>query len=157
MIQENTTGAVESIGSIRGVIDKVSHISSVIATAVEEQSATTNEMSRNVAEAAKGAGEISGNIAGVAEAAQSTSNTVGEAQKATEHMAGIIEFTKSLITKGFAYASGAVAKGVDTPHPVVPGFERFFTGPKAVPAEGGRQFGEARHGRVGTIVLVLLE
>jgi len=87
VIQENTNGAVDAIGSIRGVIDKISHISSVIATAVEEQSATTNEMSRNVAEAAKGAGEISGNIAGVAEAAQSTSNSVSEAQKATEHLA----------------------------------------------------------------------
>jgi methyl-accepting chemotaxis protein len=87
VIQENTNGAVEAIGSIRGVIDKISHISGVIATAVEEQSATTNEMSRNVAEAAKGAGEISGNIAGVAEAAQSTSNSVNEAQKATQHLA----------------------------------------------------------------------
>ena len=58
IIQENTSGAVEAIGSIRGVIDKISHISSVIATAVEEQSATTNEMSRTVTEAAKGASEI---------------------------------------------------------------------------------------------------
>jgi methyl-accepting chemotaxis protein len=97
VIQENTTGAVESIGSIRGVIDKVSHISSVIATAVEEQSATTNEMSRNVAEAAKGAGEISGNIAGVAEAAQSTSQSVGEAQKATEHMAEMSTQLRGLV------------------------------------------------------------
>ena len=97
VIQENTTGAVESIGSIRDVIDRVSHISSVIATAVEEQSATTNEMSRNVAEAAKGAGEISGNIAGVAEAAQSTSQSVGEAQKATEHMAEMSTQLRGLV------------------------------------------------------------
>ena len=86
-IQANTNGAVEAINSIRTVIDKISHISGVIATAVEEQSATTNEMSRNVGEAAKGAGEISHNIAGVAEAAQSTSNSVAESQKATEHLA----------------------------------------------------------------------
>jgi methyl-accepting chemotaxis protein len=99
VIQENTSGAVESIGSIRGVIDKVSHISSVIATAVEEQSATTNEMSRNVAEAAKGAGEISGNIAGVAEAAQSTSQSVGESQKATEHMAEMSTQLRKLVSQ----------------------------------------------------------
>jgi methyl-accepting chemotaxis protein len=97
VIQENTNGAVEAIGSIRGVIDKISHISSVIATAVEEQSATTNEMSRNVAEAAKGAGEISGNIAGVAEAAQSTSNSVGEAQKATQHLADMAAQLRQLV------------------------------------------------------------
>ena len=41
VIRENTGGAVEAIGGIKGVIDKISHISTVIATAVEEQSATT--------------------------------------------------------------------------------------------------------------------
>jgi len=97
VIQANTTGAVEAIGSIRGVIDKIHHISGVIATAVEEQSATTNEMSRNVGEAAKGAGEISSNISGVAEAAQSTSNSVNEAQKATEHLAGMSQQLRELV------------------------------------------------------------
>jgi methyl-accepting chemotaxis protein len=96
-IQSNTTGAVEAINSIRAVIDKISHISGVIATAVEEQSATTNEMSRNVGEAAKGAGEISQNIAGVAQAAQSTSNSVGEAQKATEHLAEMAHQLRQLV------------------------------------------------------------
>src|SRR5579885_2911809 len=86
-IQTNTAVAVEAIGAIKNVIDKVNHISGVIATAVEEQSATTNEMSRNVGEAAKGAAEISNNISGVAEAAQSTSASVAESQKATEHLA----------------------------------------------------------------------
>jgi methyl-accepting chemotaxis protein len=96
-IQSNTNGAVEAISSIRAVIDKISHISGVIATAVEEQSATTNEMSRNVGEAAKGASEISQNIAGVAEAAQSTSNSVGESQKATEHLAEMSSQLRQLV------------------------------------------------------------
>ncbi|MGA7078241.1 MAG: methyl-accepting chemotaxis protein [Terriglobales bacterium] len=88
-IRENTGGAVSAIGGIKGVIDKVSQISTTIATAVEEQSATTSEMSRNVTEAAKGAATISSNIQGVAEAAQNTSTNVGEAQTATEHLARI--------------------------------------------------------------------
>jgi methyl-accepting chemotaxis protein len=87
VMQNNTTGAVDAIGRIREVIDKINQISGVIATAVEEQSATTTEMSRNVGEAAKGAAEISTNIAGVAEAAQNTSQSVAESQKATEHLA----------------------------------------------------------------------
>jgi methyl-accepting chemotaxis protein len=87
VIRENTGGAVEAIGGIKGVIDKISHISTVIATAVEEQSATTSEMSRSVTEAARGAATISSNIQGVAEAAQNTSTNVGEAQTATEHLA----------------------------------------------------------------------
>ena len=54
---------------------------------MEEQSATTSEMARNVTEAARGATTISSNIQGVAEAAQNTSTNVGEAQAATEHLA----------------------------------------------------------------------
>jgi len=96
-IRSNTSGAVDALNSIRAVIDKISHISGVIATAVEEQSATTNEMSRNVGEAAKGAGEISHNIAGVAEAAQSTSNSVAESQKATEHPAEMSSQLRQLV------------------------------------------------------------
>ena len=69
-IQTDTKGAVDAIGSISEVINKVNDISSTIATAVEEQSATTNEMTRNVADAAKGSGEITHNIEGMAEAAR---------------------------------------------------------------------------------------
>jgi methyl-accepting chemotaxis protein len=61
-IRENTGGAVSAIASIRGVIAVISGISTEIATAVEEQSATTSEMARNVAEAARGAVTISDNI-----------------------------------------------------------------------------------------------
>jgi methyl-accepting chemotaxis protein len=86
VIRENTGGAVAAISGIKGVIDKVSHISTVIATAVEEQSATTSEMARNVTEAARGAATISDNIKGVADAAQNTSTNVGEAQTATEQL-----------------------------------------------------------------------
>ena len=97
VIQENTTGAVTAIGGIREVIDKISHISSVIATAVEEQSATTSEMARNVSEAARGASTISNNITGVAEAAQSTSTNVGEAQTATDHLARMATQLRDLV------------------------------------------------------------
>jgi methyl-accepting chemotaxis protein len=105
VMQQNTTGAVDAIGRIREVIDKINHISGVIATAVEEQSATTNEMSRNVGEAAKGASEISGNIAGVAEAAQNTSQSVAESQKATEHLAEMSSQMRALVGQ-FKISSG---------------------------------------------------
>ncbi len=97
VIRANTGGAVEAIGGIKGVIDKVSHISTVIATAVEEQSATTSEMTRNVSEAARGASIISENIKGVAEAAQSTSTSVGEAQTATEHLSKMANQLRDLV------------------------------------------------------------
>ncbi len=97
VIRDNTGGAVAAISGIRGVIDKVSHISTVIATAVEEQSATTSEMTRNVSEAARGAATISDNIKGVAEAAQNTSTNVGEAQTATEGLARMANELRDLV------------------------------------------------------------
>jgi methyl-accepting chemotaxis protein len=96
-IQQDTKGAVEAIGSISGVITQVNEISGTIATAVEEQSATTNEMTRNVAEAAKGAGEISHNIEGVAQAAQGTSTSAQESQKAADELAQMAEQLRGLV------------------------------------------------------------
>jgi methyl-accepting chemotaxis protein len=85
-IQMDTKAAVESIASISDVIHQVNDISITIATAVEEQNATTNEMSRNVTEAAVGSGEISSNIAAVADAAESTSRGAGDTQKASQQL-----------------------------------------------------------------------
>jgi methyl-accepting chemotaxis protein len=85
-IQDDTKGAVEAIGSISNVINQINDISNTIATAVEEQSATTNEMSRNVTDAAKGASEITRNIAGVSHAAQGTSTSAHESMKAAHKL-----------------------------------------------------------------------
>jgi len=99
VIQENTAGAVTAIGGIREVIDKISHISTVIATAVEQQSATTGEMARNVSEAARGASTIASNIQGVAQAAQDTSTHVGQSQQATEHLARTANELRDLVAR----------------------------------------------------------
>jgi methyl-accepting chemotaxis protein len=85
-IQADTKAAVDAIASISGVINQINEISCTIATAVEEQNATTNEMSRNVSEAAHGSGEITSNITGVAEAAQSTSRGATDTQKASQQL-----------------------------------------------------------------------
>jgi methyl-accepting chemotaxis protein len=111
VIRENTGGAVTAIGGIKGVIDKVSHISTVIATAVEEQSATTSEMARNVTEAARGASTISDNIKGVADAAQNTSTNVGEAQTATEHLSKMANQLRDLVGQFRVGGENAQAHG----------------------------------------------
>jgi methyl-accepting chemotaxis protein len=85
-IQTDTKAAVDAIASISGVIHQINDISSTIATAVEEQNATTNEMSRNVSEAAQGSGEITANVAGVAEAAQGTTRGATDTQKASQQL-----------------------------------------------------------------------
>jgi methyl-accepting chemotaxis protein len=111
VIRDNTGGAVGAIGGIKQVIDKISHISTVIATAVEEQSATTSEMSRNVSEAARGAATISSNIQGVAEAAQNTSTNVGEAQTATEHLARTASQLRELVGRFKVNSTGGEPSG----------------------------------------------
>jgi methyl-accepting chemotaxis protein len=105
-IQTDAKDAVEAIGIISGIIGRVNDISATIATAVEEQSATTSEMSRNVAEAAKGSGEVSKNITGVAEAAQSTSSGATESQKAAEHLAEMSTELRELVAQFRVGANG---------------------------------------------------
>jgi len=83
-IQNDTKGAVAAIGQIGIVIGQINDIQTTIASAVEEQSATTNEITRNLAEAAKGTTDISHNIVGVAEAARSTTAGAAETQKSAQ-------------------------------------------------------------------------
>lgn len=85
-IQTDTKAAVAAIHEIGGVITKVNDISNTIASAVEEQSATTNEIGRNLGEAAKGSQDIVQNISGVAEAAATTTAGASETQKAAQSL-----------------------------------------------------------------------
>jgi methyl-accepting chemotaxis protein len=89
-IQTDTSGAVTAIADIGSVIGRISDIQNNVASAVEEQSLTTNEITRSLAEAAKGGAAISKSIAAVAEAARCGASGVVETQKsaeAVEHMA----------------------------------------------------------------------
>jgi methyl-accepting chemotaxis protein len=53
---------------------------------VEEQTATTHEMSRSVAEAAGGTGQIAENIAGVSTAAESTTESLTQTRTAVDEL-----------------------------------------------------------------------
>ena len=87
-IQAGSEGAVEAIGKVSMIIGTINDISSTIAAAVEEQTVTTNEITRNVTEASRGSGEIAENIGGVATAAQNTTkganDTLGAAKGLSE-------------------------------------------------------------------------
>jgi methyl-accepting chemotaxis protein len=85
-IQSDTGSAVEAIAEISSIIGRINDYQTTIASAVEEQTATTQEMSRNVAEAATGSSEIAQNIVGVAEAAQTTSAGVTQSQDAASEL-----------------------------------------------------------------------
>jgi methyl-accepting chemotaxis protein len=86
-IQINTKQAVEAIAQIGAIIHQINDISGTIASAVEEQTATTNEIARNVSEAAKGSSQIAENITSVARAAKSTTEGAANSQTAAQDLA----------------------------------------------------------------------
>jgi methyl-accepting chemotaxis protein len=101
-IQTDTKSSVEAIGEITMVINQINDISNTIASAVEEQSATTAEIGRNVEDTAKGSTEISENISGVAKAAQETSSGVGQTQEAATDLSRMAADLQKLVSR-FTY------------------------------------------------------
>jgi methyl-accepting chemotaxis protein len=80
-IQTNTAAAVTAIGQITSIITQINETQTTIAAAVEEQSITTEAISRNVDQAAAGSSRIADGMAVVADSAQ---NTTAEARNAAE-------------------------------------------------------------------------
>ena len=98
-IQSDTKGAVKAIGEISQIIDQINDISNSIASAVEEQTVTTNEIGRSVAEAAKGTGDIAKNISGVAVAAKNTTQGANDTQKASQELSRMASLLQGVVSK----------------------------------------------------------
>jgi len=96
-IQTDTRSAVTAIGQIGQIITQINDIQNTIASAVEEQTATTNEISRNVADAARGSGEIAQNIGVVASAAQSTSGGASDTDRAANELSRMAAELQKLV------------------------------------------------------------
>ena len=96
-IQADTGGAVESIGRISAIIDAIHGFQETIASSVEEQTATTTEMSRSVAEAANGSEEIAETIAGVAGSAVQTTVGVDQSTRAVGELARMSADLRQLV------------------------------------------------------------
>lgn len=101
-IQTDTKSSVDAIGEITMVINQINDISNTIASAVEEQTATTAEIGRNVEDTAKGSTEITENISGVAQAAQETSSGVGQTQQAATELSRMATDLQQLVNR-FTY------------------------------------------------------
>ncbi|TVR66780.1 MAG: HAMP domain-containing protein [Gemmatimonadales bacterium] len=96
-IQVDSQGAVSAIQQIGQIITQINDIQTTIASAVEEQTATTNEIGRNVSEAAQGSTEIAQNITGVAEAAGQTSAGAQQGQQASSELARMAAELQTLV------------------------------------------------------------
>ncbi|GAB1640325.1 methyl-accepting chemotaxis protein [Krasilnikovia sp. MM14-A1259] len=97
-IQGETAQAIAAIGEIAVVTGRINDYASTIAAAVEEQTATTSEMVRNVAQAAAGTGNIAGNIAGVASAADSAASGASETQATANSLAAMATELQQLVS-----------------------------------------------------------
>ncbi|BBH68967.1 hypothetical protein ACTI_56520 [Actinoplanes sp. OR16] len=96
-IQQDTGGAVEVINRISEVIAQINDFQTTIASAVEEQTATTGEMSRSIAEVAAGSGRIAANISDVSSASAMTVSGVNQTREASEEVSRTAEELRNLV------------------------------------------------------------
>ncbi|WP_422378692.1 methyl-accepting chemotaxis protein [Roseibium sp.] len=85
-IQGETKTAVGSIGKIGDVIRDLEHSSAAIASAMEEQGATTQSVAENVAQAANGTRDVSDSIQVVKEASEEASEATRQVQTSIDDL-----------------------------------------------------------------------
>jgi methyl-accepting chemotaxis protein len=96
-IQADTGGTVEVISRISDVIGKINDYQTTIASAVEEQTSVTAEMSRSIAEVAAGSERIAGSIEELVQAenravegASQTNETSAEVARTAEQLRALV-------------------------------------------------------------------
>ncbi len=112
-IQTDTKGAVEAIGEITTIINQLNDISNTIASAVEEQTATTNEILRNASEAASGSSQIVENIVSVATAAKSTTEGATNTQTAAQELARMAAELQNVVSRFRFDNSGMASRAAE--------------------------------------------
>nr|WP_246315157.1 methyl-accepting chemotaxis protein [Kineococcus aurantiacus] len=95
--QTDAASAAAAITEITEVIARIDGLQATIAAAVEEQSATTSEMVRNVTEVSTGSQQIAVNISGIAASADQTTSgathtasTAGEVSRAAAQLNDLV-------------------------------------------------------------------
>jgi methyl-accepting chemotaxis protein len=85
-IQEDAERASTAIGDISAVISRINEYQTTIAGAVEEQTATTQDMNLGINEAATGSTRIADGVTGLAEASSRTAIAMSEARQSAEEL-----------------------------------------------------------------------
>ena len=106
-IQADTKNAVIAIDRISQIIRNINDLQNSNAGAVEEQSATTNEMGRNVSDASRSSNEIAENIANVARSAEGTTKAASETMQAARELAQLASGLQYLVGK-FKFQNTAI-------------------------------------------------
>lgn len=98
-IQTTADGAIRAVTEITDVINRINDYNTSVANAVEEQSATTNEMTRNMSEAARGSSEIAQNIASITSSTQATREAAGQTKTAAADLAKMSAEIAEIVAK----------------------------------------------------------
>ncbi len=101
-IQEDADQAAQAISEVAGVISRINEFQTTIASAVEEQTATTQAINAGVSDAADGSGQIARSISGVATAAGETTSSIGRATVSAQELAGMSDELGQLVA-GFRF------------------------------------------------------
>ncbi|QDV09948.1 Methyl-accepting chemotaxis protein McpS [Planctomycetes bacterium Poly30] len=101
-IQSDTREAVSAIDGISVIIGKINDIQGTIASAVEEQTATTNEMAKNIADASVGTSEIVESLSAVSQSSSENATGAVEVQGASSELARMAAELTSLVSE-FSY------------------------------------------------------
>ncbi|WP_104105535.1 methyl-accepting chemotaxis protein [Nocardioides sp. 616] len=98
-IQSDTQGAVTAIREITDVIGRINDIQTTIASAVERQTATTNEIARSVTDAAAGAAGIAEDVGEVATAAEDTRHGSNNIMQSATNLASFAGQLRALVNR----------------------------------------------------------
>lgn len=112
-IQKDAKVAIDAIQEITQIVDKVVGISSSVAAAIEEQSATakeismsvnevsqgTNDISRNIQDSSIGANEVSKNIQTISSTSATSAEKANNAQKQALNLAEYAKQLKDVVSK----------------------------------------------------------
>jgi methyl-accepting chemotaxis protein len=115
-IQTDTEAAVVAIGEISQTIQQIKDITNTIASAIDQQLATTAEIGRSLSEAAKGSSEISHGVLSVAQAARDTASGSTSTQRAAHDLAEMAAELRRL-TDRFRFQSSTRTTSTITPVP----------------------------------------
>lgn len=101
-IQADTESAIRAIAGITTVIAQVNDFQTTISAAIEEQSATTAEMSRAIVEASTGTDAFASSLGTVAESVSSTSQGLAETRGAVQSLSVMATDLQTLVSR-FTY------------------------------------------------------
>lgn len=106
-IRSSTNSSVASMGEIAKVIKHLDETSTAISAAMEEQGATTQDISRSVQEAAAGTQEVTSNIAGVTQAAAESGEASSQVSGAASELSAESQRLQIEVDKFIAHVRAA--------------------------------------------------